>query len=65
MQHIMLRPLALGSSAAPLQAAYGSAISIQDASGLAAAHPHLRLTCTHGPGRSFADTGEARPYEYD
>ena len=22
---------------------------------LAAAHPHLRLTCTHGPGRSFAD----------
>ena len=22
---------------------------------LAAAHPHLRLTCTHGPGRAFAD----------
>ena len=46
---------ALSRSAAPFQAAYGSAISIQDASGLAAAHPHLRLTCTHGPGRSFAD----------
>ena len=52
MQHIMLRPLALGS---PTPSRLWLRHKHSGYRGLAAAHPRLSLTCTRGPARSLAD----------